>query len=92
MDKPQLLVHIEKQLNYTIYDVKWIPCSAKFIVIGSKPNGTGIVDIFELNSGQLEGVKSVEKLNSLKCASFGVTSLKNTHLALGDFTGNLEIV
>ena len=41
LTKPQIIVHIEKSLNYTVFDAKWIPCSAKFVVVGSHPRDTG---------------------------------------------------
>ncbi|XP_055629747.1 dynein axonemal assembly factor 10 [Toxorhynchites rutilus septentrionalis] len=91
MDSVQMIAHIEKSLDYSIFDVKWIPCSAKFVVIGSKPKGTGILQIYELNRGELEKVTEVEKAESFKCCSFGASSLRESHLAIGDFVGKLAI-
>lgn len=92
MDKPQLIEHLNASLNYTIYDCKWIPCSAKFIVLGSKPNYTGIVDIYELNENELTKVNSIEKRTAFKCATFGASPLHLRHLALGDFEGRLQVL
>lgn len=86
-----MIAHIEKSLDYSIFDVKWIPCSAKFVVIGSKPKGTGILQVYELNRGELEKVKEVEKPKSFKCCSFGASSLRENQLAIGDFRGKLAI-
>ncbi|EGV99681.1 WD repeat-containing protein 92 [Cricetulus griseus] len=30
-EKPQIIVHIQKGLNDTVFDCKWVPCSAKFV-------------------------------------------------------------
>ena len=62
-EKPQIIVHVEKSLNYTVYDVKWIPCSAKFVVLGSHPRDTGALQIFELSKGELK------LLSEVRCVS-----------------------
>ena len=87
-----MLEHAHKALNYTVFDVKWIPCSAKFITVGSRPKGTGIVQVYELNKSEIISVLEVEKQNSIKCCSFGASSLRNRHIALGDFSGRMQIL
>ena len=91
-NKPQIIAHIEKSLDFSIFDTKWIPCSAKFCVIGSKPNGNGIVKVFELNSGELDLIREFEQKTSYKCGTFGASSLRRSDLALGDFNGKLQIL
>ena len=59
LEKPQIIIHLEKQLNYTVYDTKWIPCSAKFVALGSHPRNTGAVQIYELSKGELKLVSEV---------------------------------
>lgn len=92
MDKPQLIEHLHESVNYTVYDTKWIPLSAKFVILGSKPNSHGIMDIYELNESKLEKVKSVEKKAAFKCGTFGAASLRNRHMAIGDFEGRLQVL
>lgn len=92
MDKVQLLSHIEKPLNYSIFDVKWVPISAKFITIGTKTNGKGIIEIYELDSPNVKLVKDIHQDTPLKCCSFNLSSHGDRHLALGDFNGNLKIL
>ena len=58
-EKPQIIIHIHKSLNYTVYDTKWIPSSAKFAVLGSRPRGTGTLQIYEINKGELILMKEV---------------------------------
>uniref|UniRef100_A0A182Q3K7 WD repeat-containing protein 92 n=1 Tax=Anopheles farauti TaxID=69004 RepID=A0A182Q3K7_9DIPT len=91
MDSVQMISHIEKPLNYSVYDVKWIPCTAKFVAIGSKPKGTGTIQIYQLNRGTLDLVREVETEKSLKCCSFGASKLSTEHLAVGDFAGKLTV-
>ncbi|XP_075159977.1 dynein axonemal assembly factor 10 [Haematobia irritans] len=92
MDKPQMIEHLHQSVNYTIYDTKWIPCSAKFAVLGSKPNSQGILEIYELNENKLEKVKTIEKKSAFKCGTFGAASLRNRHMAIGDFQGKLQVL
>ncbi|KAH8260891.1 hypothetical protein KR044_000020 [Drosophila immigrans] len=92
MDKPQMIEHLHESVNYTVYDTKWIPLSAKFLVLGSKPNSSGILDIYELNQEKLEKVKTVVKKSAFKCGTFGASSLRNRHFAVGDFEGRLQVL
>ena len=59
MDKPQIVLHCHKSVNYTLYDCKWIPNTAKFICLGSHPKGTGALQVYELNHGEIELVNEV---------------------------------
>ena len=62
MDKPQIIAHVQKSLNYTLFDCKWIPSSAKFVVLGQQPRGTGTVQTYEVSHGELKLVKEVRLL------------------------------
>lgn len=92
MNKVQSLLHIEHNVNYSIFDVNWVPFSAKFLSIGTKTNGKGIIQIYELNSPKLNLVKEFTTDNSLKCSSFGTSSPGERHLTVGDFAGKLQIL
>lgn len=92
MDKVQTIAHIEHSLNYSVFDTKWIPFSAKFVSIGSTTTGKGIVQIFELDSPKLNLVKEITVESSLKCCSFGTSSPGERHLTVGDFSGKLKIL
>lgn len=59
MDKPQIICHIEKSLPFTLYDALWIPSSAKFVLLGSQPRGTGILQVYEINEGDVCAIKNV---------------------------------
>jgi hypothetical protein len=56
---PQIIEHISHSLTYTPFDVKWIPCSAKFVVVGQTPRAKGIIQVYQMNEGKLEVVKEV---------------------------------
>ncbi|PSN44725.1 WD repeat-containing protein 92 [Blattella germanica] len=57
MDKPQIICHVEKSLGFSLFECRWIPCSAKFIVLGSKPRGTGVIHVYEISEGDVKLVK-----------------------------------
>nr|CAB3267737.1 WD repeat-containing protein 92-like [Phallusia mammillata] len=91
MEKPQIITHIEKSMNFTLYDCKWIPRSAKFVSIGSHPRGTGALQVYEISHRELTLVKEAETPTSLKCGTFAASSLQSRHLATGDFKGKLNV-
>lgn len=59
MDKPQLILHVQKSVNYTVFWTGWIPCSAKFVSLGNHPKGTGAFQIYEITKGDVAIVKDV---------------------------------
>jgi len=59
MEKPQIIAHIQKPVNYTLFDSKWIPSSAKFVVLGNYARGTGALQIYEVSHGDATLVKDV---------------------------------
>lgn len=63
LEKPQIISHVEKSLNYSVYETRWIPCSAKFVVLGSEARGTGVIQIYEISSGNVDVVKQVRYCN-----------------------------
>ena len=58
-EKPQIISHAEKNLNYTVFGVKWMPCSAKVVALGSHPRDTGALQLYELSKGQLNLILQV---------------------------------
>lgn len=60
MEKPQVITYAEKSTSLSLFDCRWIPCSAKFVVLGSKPRGTGVINVYEINEGDIQLVKEVQ--------------------------------
>jgi hypothetical protein len=83
-DAPQIIEHINKQINYTPYDNKWVPFSKRFVAMGIHPNAKGALQVYELNKGELELVVDVTKPNGIKCGTFGASSIEERHLATGN--------
>lgn len=90
-DRPQILEHLSKSVAITVYDTKWIPCSARFVALGAHARGTGAIQIYEMSPTELKLTKEVEKPQAIKCGTFGASSLVDRHLATGDFGGRLCI-
>uniref|UniRef100_A0A9L0T321 Protein phosphatase 3 regulatory subunit B, alpha n=1 Tax=Equus caballus TaxID=9796 RepID=A0A9L0T321_HORSE len=90
-EKPQIITHIQKGLNYTVFDCKWVPCSAKFVTMGNFARGTGVIQLYEIQHGDVKLLREIEKAKPIKCGTFGATSLQQRYLATGDFAGNLHI-
>ncbi|KAJ3109101.1 WD repeat-containing protein 92 [Phlyctochytrium planicorne] len=91
LEKPQVVVIVQNSLHYTPYDIKWIPSSARFVVLGQHARGTGALQVYELANGKAELVRESEKRHAIKCGTFGASSLQARHIATGDFEGNVDL-
>ncbi|KAJ3013654.1 WD repeat-containing protein 92, partial [Thoreauomyces humboldtii] len=91
LEKCQIITHVQKSLTFTAYDVKWVPCSARFVVLGQHARGTGALQVFELEDGDIKLIHEAEKKEAFKCGTFGASSLSSRHLATGDFSGRMSV-
>jgi len=91
-DAPQLIEHINHSVNYTPYETCWVPSSARLVVLGLKPKGNGVMEVFEMESGKFKQLSSRETPHGLKCGTFGASSLEDRHIAAGDFDGNVMLL
>ena len=71
VDKPKIIEHVVKSLDYTLFDARWIPCSARFVVLGNYARGTGAFQIYEVSKGDVKLLKSV----SVCCCTNSVLSI-----------------
>ena len=58
-DAPQILEHINQSVTFTPYETRWIPCSARCVVMGLYPRGTGVLQVWELDKGEFKVIKEV---------------------------------
>ncbi len=65
-DAPQLVEHVNTAANCTPYDVKWVPSSARFVVAGLKPRGTGCLQVYELGVGKVDLLNEVRSVSTVK--------------------------
>eukprot|EP00842_Homolaphlyctis_polyrhiza_P004285 jgi/Hompol1/4858/HPOL_003982-RA len=91
LDKCQIVTHSTKSLNYTAYDVRWVPSSPRFVILGQLARGTGILEVCQLSNGAITSVAQTEKPHAFKCGTFGASPLSTRYLATGDFGGRLSM-
>ncbi|XP_065662372.1 dynein axonemal assembly factor 10 isoform X3 [Hydra vulgaris] len=95
IQNPQIVTHVNKSLNYTIFDAKFVPRSARFVCLGSNAKGSGVMQIYEITHNDLKGdinlLSDIEKSSSFKCGTFGAADLQSRCIATGDFNGKLGI-
>jgi len=84
-------VSCSAQTNFTPFDAKWVPMSAKFAVVGCYPKGSGALQVHELDGASLKLVAQREVPEGVKCATFGATSYEARQLATGDYAGQLAV-
>lgn len=68
-----------------------MPCSAKFVVMGSMPNSSGVIQLYEISGGELTLIKECKGDKAFKCGTFGGSKLSSRLLATGDFDGKLHL-
>lgn len=90
-DAPQIIEHIHKSINFTPYDTRWVPFSARFVAMGIHANAKGALNVYQLNNGDLDLVVEGKTANGVKCGTFGASSIEDRYLATGDHAGKLAI-
>eukprot|EP01116_Phalansterium_solitarium_P024790 TRINITY_DN9185_c0_g1_i1.p1 TRINITY_DN9185_c0_g1~~TRINITY_DN9185_c0_g1_i1.p1 ORF type:complete len:352 (-),score=91.06 TRINITY_DN9185_c0_g1_i1:240-1295(-) len=88
-DKPIIQTYAQKSLALTVYDTKWVPMSARFVVLGSHPRGTGALHVYQMNKSKIELSHEAEKRAAFKCGTFAAGL--DRKLATGDFDGRLAL-
>lgn len=87
-----MFVHITHNENFSIFDTKWLPQTAKFAAVGAKSNGSGFIKVYELDGEKLDVTREIARGNAFKCATFDVSQTNNYYLAVGGFGGSLQIM
>jgi WD40 repeat protein len=90
-DAPQIIEHVHHSVNYTPYETRWVPSSARFVSLGLNARGTGALQVMELDAGKVKVVAESEQRHGLKCGTFGASTLEERTIATGDFSGNVSI-
>lgn len=84
--------HLTKSLNFTPFETRWLPGSAKFVLGGQTPSAKGIMQIFRMDRTELKLERELSQPEGIKCGSFGVSDYNTADFAFGDFAGNLCIM
>lgn len=88
---PQIIMHHSESLALTPYDTKWIPGTARFVLLGQTPKMEGHLEVFQLSEQKL---KSLHKFNSgkgFKTGTFGACPIGDSKIAIGEMAGDLLI-
>eukprot|EP00466_Bigelowiella_natans_P006553 jgi/Bigna1/88146/estExt_fgenesh1_pg.C_280172 len=88
---PQLIEYANKGVNFTPFTTRWIPCSPRFVCLGTNPRNKGAMGIYELKKGELKETTMVTTPAGLKCGTFGASFFEKRQLATGDYAGKLNI-
>lgn len=93
IEAPQIFEHHQKQLNFTPFDVKWMPGSAKCALVGQTPKMKGVVKFHQLEREELKEIYSLEDVGSgFKSCAFNYHGTSNAPaLFLADITGRLFV-
>ena len=87
LTKPQIIPYAEESVDMTLFDCRWVPCSTRFVALGTHLKGTGALRVYTMDM-EKKGVRQMaEQLTEhpIKCGTFGATTLEDRHLATGDF-------
>jgi len=60
LEKPQFTTHYAQSVAFTVFDVRWIPSSARFAVVGQNASGRGVLQVWALTADGIAPVKSVQ--------------------------------
>ena len=91
-DAPQIFEHFTKALNITPFDVKWLPYSAKAVLVGQTPKMEGVIKFYKLQKDELAEIKTQTFGKGLKTCAFNYyTESTAPTLAIGDLSGKLFI-
>lgn len=99
LSRQQIIQHVKKSLLFTPFDVRWVPFSASFAVIGQYPTNHGALSLFELHKGELQTVVELRLATPLKCCTTGHNDSNSgggsgtvRSIAFGDFVGGVEVL
>lgn len=87
----QVIIHHSQSVSCTPFDIKWIPNTPNFVLLGENPNKSGTFEIFRLTGSGAESIQKLRKPSGLKCGTFGASLPGDQHLATGSFDGKLSI-
>ena len=69
-----------QSLNFTPYETKFVPCSARFVCLGISPKAKGILAIHEMAAGSLNTIGEYVLPHGIKCATFGASPIEGEEI------------
>ena len=86
----EILEYSTTSVDFTPHDSRWIPHSARFVVLGETAKSTGRLGVFKLSDSGVTSVCETERDSGLKCCTFGSHTLPERFIATGSLSGELE--
>ena len=74
-------------LNGCQRTARWVPGSARLVLLGARASGAGCLRIYELQGAGLALRGEAKTDGALLSGTFGASSLADRHLAAGDASG-----
>ena len=86
-----MIEHVAQSVPLTPFDVKWIPSSARFVMLGQTPSAKGAFHIYQLEEGKLNLLSQWQKDYGIKSGTFKSSPVSVRDLATIDYKGKLHI-
>lgn len=83
-DAPQIVEHLSRSLNFTPYEVKWIPQTSKFLLCGEYPKATGLIETNQITKGELKTISKYDHNKGVKSGTFGASPTNHCCYAFVD--------
>jgi len=87
----QILEHSATSVDFTVFDVNWVPSSPRLVVCGSSLAGEGSVRVYSLAGQGLAEIGSSVRPKAVRCGTFRSSSLEERLFCTGDFGGHVAI-
>lgn len=76
-------------IQATLQRARWVPGSARLVLLAARANGAGCLRVYELQGAGLALRGEAASVHALHSGTFGASSLAERHLAAGDASGPL---
>lgn len=88
---PQIIEHVNLELNSTIHDVQWADGTCAVLAGGEKSNKKGCLNIYELNKGTFKSIEEHDMEAGIKslCTFYSHTGAYS--VVCGDFNGSVML-
>jgi len=91
MAESQILEHSATPVDYTVFDVRWVPSSPRLVVCGSSLAGEGTIRMYSLAGQGLTEIGSTKRPKAIRCGTFRSSSLEERSFSTGDFGGHVAV-
>lgn len=83
---PQIIEHVNYQMNNTIYEVKWLDKKSEIITVGEKLDKKGFLNIYNLNKGELSSTAETITSSGIRSTTTFYSHTGSYTIACGNVT------